>query len=93
MIIEATQTLRNVFEWWPVDMWMIGEEPTGCASPMFPPTTVPDVEIGAGNMGKCSPSPTCPQAQQQQSEIRMQKKEKVIHCCLLILVMREYAQC
>lgn len=75
------QTPREVFE---SGLWACGrsaKEPTGCASPMSP--------AKAGNMGKCSPSPTCPQAQQQQSEIYRHEEEKMLRSEESNLVMRE----
>ena len=56
-----------------VRVWTCGRSaqgPTGCASPMSP--------AEAGNMGKCSPSPTCPQAPQQQPEMYMHDRKKVL---------------
>jgi len=57
------QTPREVFE---AGLWICGRSasPTGCASPMFPPGLEASPGV-LGNMGKCSPSPTYPQAQQQ----------------------------
>jgi len=67
-------TPREVFEsglW--TSLWICGrsaQEPTGCASPVSP--------ARAGETGKCSPSPTSPQAPQQQSRIAIQGREEVL---------------
>ena len=52
-------------------LWICGQSaaPTGSASPMFPSTTVEVESSGHGNMGKCSPLTTYPQAQPQQEEL------------------------
>jgi putative transposase len=59
------RTPREVFEAGAA-LWICGRSasPTGCASPMFPPGLEASPGV-LGNMGKCSPSPTYPQAQQQ----------------------------
>lgn len=74
------QTPRQVFE---AGLWAYGrsaQEPTGCASPMSP--------AEAGNMGKCSPSPTCPQPPQQQPEMYMRGKRKVLQSLASLPVVR-----
>ena len=64
------QTPRQAFE---AGLWICGRSasPTGCASPMSPAEE-------AGNMGKCSPSPTYPQAPQQQPEMYIHLEEKAL---------------
>ena len=51
-------------------LWICGQSasPTGSASPMFPPTIAEAAMPVHGNMGKCSPLPTYPQAQPQQED-------------------------
>ncbi|MFN3075747.1 MAG: hypothetical protein ABT940_02475, partial [Alphaproteobacteria bacterium] len=74
------QTPRQVFE---AGLWTCGRSaqgPTGCASPISP--------AEAGNMEKCSPSPTCPQAPQQQPEMYMHGKKKVLQFPASSPVMR-----
>jgi len=62
------RTPREVFEAGAA-LWICGRSasPTGCASPMFPPGLEASPGV-LGNMGKCSPSPTYPQAQLPQKD-------------------------
>jgi len=52
-------------------LWICGQSaaPTGSASPMFPPTIAEAASPVHGNMGKCSPLTTYPQAQPQQEDL------------------------
>jgi putative transposase len=61
-------------------LWICGQSatPTGSASPMFPPTTVNAASSVHGNMGKCSPLPTYPQAQPQQEELDLTIGKKMV---------------
>lgn len=73
------RTPREIFEA-QASLWICGRSaaPTGSASPMFPQTTEPLVETTPWNTGKCSPSPTAPQAQPPQAEIDSIGPEKVL---------------
>jgi putative transposase len=61
-------------------LWICGQSatPTGSASPMFPPGIVQAASSVHGNMGKCSPLPTYPQAQPQQEELDLTIGKKMV---------------
>jgi len=74
------KTPREVFEA-EASLRICGQSaaPNGSASPMFPPTVVAVTRPEQGNMGKCSPLTTYPQAQPQQERVQYfdLAKEKV----------------
>jgi hypothetical protein len=61
-------------------LWICGQSaaPTGSASPMFPPTIVEAERSLQGNMRKCSPLPTYPQAQPQQEKLDLTIRKKMV---------------
>ena len=61
-------------------LWICGQSaaPTGSASPMFPQTPVKAASSVHGNMGKCSPLPTYPQAQPQQEDFDLTIGKKMV---------------
>jgi putative transposase len=61
-------------------LWICGQSaaPSGSASPMFPVNIVPVASSVQGNMGKCSPLPTYPQAQPQQEDFDLTKEERMV---------------
>lgn len=73
------RTPREVFEAG-AGLWICGQSalPTGSASPMSPEAMVKTGEPEHGNMGKCSPLPTYPQAQPQHEDCILTSGKKVI---------------
>jgi putative transposase len=73
------RTPREVFEAG-ASLWICGQSaaPTVSASPMFPPTIGEAVSPEHGNMGKCSPLPTYPQAQPQQEGIDLTNGKEMV---------------
>ena len=63
-----------------VSPWICGQSasPTGSASPMFPLVLAEAALSEHGNMGKCSPLPTYPQAQPQQEGLDLIAGKKVV---------------
>ncbi len=61
-------------------LWVCGRSasPNGCAFPMIPANNVPTERSEKGIMGKCSPSTTYPQAQQQTTKSDSMIIEKMI---------------
>jgi putative transposase len=61
-------------------LWICGQSaaPTGSASPMFPSAMAATASSQHGNMGKCSPLPTYPQAQPQQEGLDLTIGKKMV---------------
>lgn len=73
------QTPREVFEAGAC-LWICGQSasPTGSASHMFPSSLEAASSLEQGNMGKCSPLPTYPQAQPQQEGFKLTNEKKLL---------------
>jgi putative transposase len=73
------QTPREVFEA-SASLLICGQSaaPSGSASPMFPVNIVPAASAEQGNMGKCLPLPTYPQAQPQQENYDLTEGKRMI---------------
>ena len=83
------KTPREVFEAG-ASLWICGQSavPTGIASPMFPPILVAAAGSEHGNMGKCSPLPTYPQAQPKQEDFNLTSEKKAISSLNAPLISR-----
>ena len=73
------QTPREVFEAG-ASLWICGQSaaPNGSASPMFPTTIAARTRSEQGNMGKCSPLTTYPQAQPQHEYFKLTLEKKML---------------
>jgi len=73
------RTPNEVFEA-SASLWIRGQSatPIGSAFPMFPTTLVDVASSVPGNMEKCSPLPTYPQAQPQQESFSLTTGEKMV---------------